>query len=247
MNDRSPMPLNPQGGEKFTSLYLVNEINKFRELENEKSDKKKLAMLQHKSFLSKIEEEFQEEINGQNILPVTYKDKKGEERKMYELNYDDSIQMLSSESRTVRKAVKQVLKGQRKRIEELETEKRLWQIKRGETKVYRLHATNTIKKFVEYAKNQGSNSPEMYYTNFTKVTNKALELLELLDPEIKINRRDSLKMGGLVTLEILEIRTKEILEHCMQENLYYKDIYKEVSSGIKQLAESLRFNPKQLN
>jgi len=92
---------------KFSSLYLVEQINVFREAEGNRK-----ALL-HKSLIAKIEKEFEEEINERKFLPVEYKDKKGEKRKAYELDYKQSLQMLASESRTVRKAII-------KRLEELE-------------------------------------------------------------------------------------------------------------------------------
>ena len=54
----------------ITSLELLEQINFFRE----KEEKKKT--LQHKTLLNIIRDEFEEEINEQKILPVTYTDKK---------------------------------------------------------------------------------------------------------------------------------------------------------------------------
>jgi len=98
----------------FTSLFLVEQINEFRNLEGNRS------MLLHKSLLTKIESEFAEEITEQKILPSKYKDKSGKENKMYELTYEQSLQLLMSESKAVRKGVIEVLKAQQKRIEELQ-------------------------------------------------------------------------------------------------------------------------------
>jgi phage antirepressor YoqD-like protein len=99
--------------QKFTSIYLVEQINFFRQQEENPKE------LLHKNFLGKIEREFEEEINGLKILPVEYKDQKGEYRKMYELDYDQSLQILMSESKFVRKAVIDVIKRQQAEIESL--------------------------------------------------------------------------------------------------------------------------------
>lgn len=58
--------------ENITSLELVEQINLFREQEKG-SD---FTPLLHKSLLGVIRDEFDEEINEQKILPVTYKDKR---------------------------------------------------------------------------------------------------------------------------------------------------------------------------
>lgn len=56
----------------ITSLELVEQINFFRKQEGRKTE------TQHKTLLEIIRNEFEEEINEQKILPVTYTDKKGD-------------------------------------------------------------------------------------------------------------------------------------------------------------------------
>lgn len=101
---------------EITSLELVKQINVFRQQEGNRAE------LQHKTLLEIIRDEFEEEINEQKILPVEYKDKKGEKRPMYNLTYSQAKQILVRESKFVRKAVIQY-------IEKLENE-----IKRVSTK-----------------------------------------------------------------------------------------------------------------
>ena len=94
---------------KVTSLELVKEINFFRN-----KDEKRRVNIEHKSLLGIIRNEFEEEINEQEILPVNYKDGKGELRPMFELTINQAKQVLVRESKLVRKAVI-------KRLDELET------------------------------------------------------------------------------------------------------------------------------
>lgn len=101
---------------EITSLELVEQINIFRKQEGNRAE------LHHKTLLEIIRDEFSEEINEQKILPVEYKDKKGEKRPMYNLTYNQAKQILVRESKFVRKAVIQY-------IEKLENE-----IKRVSTK-----------------------------------------------------------------------------------------------------------------
>lgn len=95
---------------KYSSLYLTEQINVFREIEGNRKT------LLHKSLITKIEKEFEVEITEQKILPSYYKDASGKQSKHYELNYEDSFQMLVSESITVRKAVIQRLKELEKQV-----------------------------------------------------------------------------------------------------------------------------------
>lgn len=85
---------------EITSLELVKEINLFREKEyfykisnnlklgKVESKNGKYVELQHKTLLSIVKDEFEEEINEQKILLVDYKDNKGELRPMYILSLD---------------------------------------------------------------------------------------------------------------------------------------------------------------
>jgi len=92
---------------KFSSVYLTEQINIFREIEGNKNP------LLHKSLIAKIEKEFEEEIREQKFLPSSYLAGNGKKEKCYQLDFKDSLQMLVSESKTVRKAII-------KRLEELE-------------------------------------------------------------------------------------------------------------------------------
>lgn len=83
----------------ITSLELVEQINMFRERENNKT------ILQHKDLLKVIRDEFEEEINERKISPVTYKDRKNEDRPMFILTFNQAKQVLVRESKRVRKAV----------------------------------------------------------------------------------------------------------------------------------------------
>lgn len=83
----------------ITSLELVKQINLFREMEGNR------AVLQHKDLLKVIRDEFSEEINGGKISPVTYKDRKNEDRPMFILTYNQAKQVLVRESKAVRRAV----------------------------------------------------------------------------------------------------------------------------------------------
>jgi prophage antirepressor len=83
----------------ITSLELVEQINMFREQVEGKAE------LKHYDLLKIVRDEFEQEINEGKIPLVKYKDKKGEERPMYILTFNQAKQVLVRESKRVRKAV----------------------------------------------------------------------------------------------------------------------------------------------
>lgn len=98
---------------KYTSLMLVDEINK------ERLSDGNTTMLLHKSMLIKIREEFDEEINRQNILLIDFTDSRNRKQPMYELTFDQALQILMTESKQVRRGVINVLKIQQREIDRL--------------------------------------------------------------------------------------------------------------------------------
>ena len=135
--------------ESINSKELLDQINVFREMEYKEKEasntlteaqKKRghYTKLKHKTLLGIIRNEFNIQVNEQNILPVenkiiptsvegifetTYKDKKGELRTMFILTIDQAKQVLLRESKVVRKAVIQYLNLLEKRIRKLERKK----------------------------------------------------------------------------------------------------------------------------
>lgn len=95
---------------KFSSVYLTEQINVFRRVENVKKD------LLHKNLIAKIEREFEDELTELTFKPSYYKDASGKQSKHYELDYEQSVQILMLESKTVRKAVIQRLKELEKQL-----------------------------------------------------------------------------------------------------------------------------------
>ena len=103
--------------DEVTSLELLKEINRYREMEydykisnNLKPGKVeerngKYTELRHDNLINIIKDEFEEEINALKILEVTYKDKKGELRPMFVLTLEQCKQVLMRESKFVRKGV----------------------------------------------------------------------------------------------------------------------------------------------
>ena len=94
----------------YSSRYLVEQINIFRKQEGNEVE------LLHKNLLAKIEIEFEDEIGELKIQPTSYTDASNRQSKMYELNFEYSLQILMSESKSVRKRCVEVMKQQQKQI-----------------------------------------------------------------------------------------------------------------------------------
>ena len=102
-------------GGQVTSLDLLCEINFFRS----EDDGAKLA---HSTLLKIIRKEFKEEIDEEKIFSVEYSDLKGEMRPMYVLTTAQAKQVLTRESRFVRRAVIAKLEEVERKIAELRDE-----------------------------------------------------------------------------------------------------------------------------
>ena len=83
----------------ITSLELVDEINLFRKEEGNRAE------IQHKSLLAIIRDEFEDEISRQEILPSNYLNERGRNYEMFELTKSQATQILTRESKFVRKAI----------------------------------------------------------------------------------------------------------------------------------------------
>lgn len=98
---------------------------------------------------------------------------------------------------------------------------------RQQAKDVRRLETDSIKKFVEYAKAQGSTHADRYYTNFTKLVHRQLG--------IESGGRDKLDQKTLLRLRSFETLIDMHLETLMGEGLPYKEVYR----GVKTLIEAI--------
>lgn len=96
-----------------------------------------------------------------------------------------------------------------------------WLQRREQGKISRREETDTIKDFIEYAKSQGSSKPEFYYSNLSKMENKALFIIEEEFP----NLRECLSSQQLTIVNTADIAVSKALRYGMEQNLNYKDIY----------------------
>lgn len=102
-----------------------------------------------------------------------------------------------------------------------------WLKTRTETKQVRRMETDTIKRFVEYAKSQGSTHAEQYYMNFTKLVQNHLGI----DSGIRDNQEQKM----LLRLKSFETIVDMRLDTLMKLDMPYKDIY----SSVRDLIQSI--------
>ena len=221
--------------ESINSKELLKQINIFREMEYKEkeanntlteAEKKRghYTKLKHKTLLGIIRNEFNIQVNEQNILPVenkiiptsvngifetSYKDDKGELRPMFILTIDQAKQVLLRESRIVRRKVIEYLNLLEKRIRQLERKKGIT-ARKGETEA--------IKMLLEYG-NIPKEKHNLYYMTYSKLPFVALGMKRV--------ERDKLPADDLELIKELEnIIEKTILKGIVKK-LDVKAIYKE--------------------
>lgn len=91
-----------------------------------------------------------------------------------------------------------------------------WKSVRSYSKKARRLETDVIKKFLEYARSQGSKHYDRYYTNFSSMANKLLG----------IEDRDSSTIDKLNQLAIIETLIASQIQIGMAAGQFYKDIFK---------------------
>ena len=100
-------------------------------------------------------------------------------------------------------------------------------------KLTRRTETDTIKRFVEYAKKQGSQHAERYYANISKMKNKALFFLgEKFD-----NIREMLTTHQLSMVEAADTIVIRALAEGMDSATPYKDIFTTAKKRVEAFAE----------
>ena len=120
-----------------------------------------------------------------------------------------------------------------------------WYEKRASGKVERRLETDTIQKFIEYAKDQGSQSAEKYYMVLTKMENNTLFNLALVEQKIP-NLREIVEGFALDSLKMADYMVGKALKEGMSKNMNYKDIYQLAKGKVELFAGALGKVPLQM-
>lgn len=160
---------------------------------------------------------FESEINNRGELFIS-------EEAVYNVSFRSNMPEAKLFTKWVTKVLKQIrVNGYF--VADEESDK--WLKTRSETKQVRRMETNTIKRFVEYARNQGSTHADMYYMNFTKLVQNHLG--------IDSGSRDSQDQETLLRLKSFETIVDMHIDTLMKANTHYKEIY----NGVRDLIQSV--------
>jgi len=96
-----------------------------------------------------------------------------------------------------------------------------WKQLRSTGKLTRKKESDTIKKFVEYAENQGSKNARRYYTNISTMENKTLFFIQEKFP----NLREVLTGQQLQVMSSADQIVEKALLEGMEKEMFYKDIF----------------------
>ena len=108
----------------------------------------------------------------------------------------------------------------------------VWVETRQNQKLARKDETNVIKKFVEYAISQGSQSATRYYSLITQMENKALFIVKDKFPNLKDVLTPRQLMNSAVCNEIVI----NALEEGMEKEMFYKDIFQLAKQRVETFA-----------
>lgn len=100
-----------------------------------------------------------------------------------------------------------------------------WLGARQDGKKERKAETDSIKEFVEYARQQGSSKPERYYIHFTKLVNGKLGIPKGM-------KREEMTQRQLMDIACLERVISMKLDKLVTEDMDYHDIYKKIKALI---------------
>ena len=96
---------------------------------------------------------------------------------------------------------------------------------RAAGKLVRKEETDTIKKLVEYAKEQGSGHADMLYVTYTRLANKI----------VGISKREQASTIQLSNLTFIERAIWHTIEEGMRLCLHYKEIYQMCKARMEQI------------
>lgn len=183
-------------------------------------------------------------IDRLNFEPITYTDNRSRGQRAYRLDERAFlIAMPFIGGKKAREGQKRLVdaffKFRRSLVRQAKKE---WQQARAEGKVARHRETKTIKTFVEYATAQGSKNAARYYVNLTKMTYKALFIVEQ-GMGMPNKLRDMLNGMQLSFLTTAEYVCANALKDGMDQGMHYKDIYRLAHDRVENYAISVGRTP----
>lgn len=189
---------------------------------------------QHKHVIQSIEKLLKtDEKIGQNLVQSFYLDSYNRKQKKYLLSKDAFVFVVQKYNtleahRWQWKYIEAFNKMESILIEKKSTD---WQLTRENGKIIRRSETDAIAQFILYAEKQNSKSANKYYIHFSNLVNKTLD--------IKKGERDYLTPAMLSHVATFEDQVSSQLLKLMNNEKYYKDIYKDIKNKITLLSEMM--------
>lgn len=176
---------------------------------------------------------------SQEYVETTFTNKMNQTFKMYLLNESAFIKLIMNlsnykKARDIQDEFIESFFKMKKLVAMLllNQQNKAWLELRDTGKLSRREETDTIKKFVEYATNQGSKNASRYYGNISNMENSALFFLEQKFPNV----RDVLTGQQLHIISTADIAVSQALRDGMEQKLHYKDIYQLAKERIETMA-----------
>lgn len=200
--------------------------------------------MQHKDLLKFIRTEFEEEIGKGKISPTYYVDIWNRRQPLYVLNLKQSLRVLTKESKFVRAKIFEYieyLENQNLMLKQALWNKQNteWLETRRQGKLTRRNETDVIASLILYATEQGSKNANKMYVVYSKLVNSLVG--------IESGMRDVVSLETLFNIAKLEDLFQSIMIDCMENSVYYKEIYKRCKEHGTQMIKYLNKDIKALN
>jgi Rha family phage regulatory protein len=160
--------------------------------------------------------------------------KRGKEYRRYELNEAGFLKAMpfigGRKSREGQKRLIDEFLRIRKQLEQQakERETQAYQVTRISGKDSRGILTDVIQQFVDYARSQGSQSADKYFTIITNAAHKAVVSIEPHATQV----RELMTAIQLKTLELAELTAAQALTEGMDKQQPYREIYQAVKTAL---------------
>lgn len=188
------------------------------------------------------------EFSRRNFTPSTYTDSRGKKQTMYLMTEDGWTFLVmgfnGKEANSIKIKFIKAFRDMQTMLQNKNNES--WKEIRTHGKLARRELTDVIQEFVEYATSQGSTSAKFYYSNITKMTYKALAMLEK-GAKVSPGFRDLLDNSNLTFLAAAELKAEDALQFGMQEGMHYKEIYEYAKNKVEVLAHAILPSYKRIS
>jgi Rha family phage regulatory protein len=195
---------------------------------------------EHKNVLQTLDELLADgTISRLECKPSKYR-KRGKEYRRYELNEAGFLKAMpfigGRKSRQGQKRLIDEFLRLRRLLERQSKERETlaYQVARLSGKDSRGILTDTIQQFIEYARAQGSQSAEKYFSIITTAAHKAVVQIEPQATQV----REVMTAIQLKTLELVELTAAQALKEGMDKRQPYKEIYQAVKAALQSFASN---------